>query len=103
MSSDEPRVFKMVRNHDETGVSGTGVVLDGIEYPNGMVAVCWRSKTPSVNVYRSFVEFKHLHIDAHPSNDTEIHWFTITEERPPDPAPPDSEEEEDETPDDPAP
>lgn len=73
--SDEARMFKMVRNADETGVSGTGVVLDGIEFPNGMVAVCWRSKTPSVNVYRSFVEFKHIHIDAHPSNDSEIIWL----------------------------
>lgn len=94
--TDEPRVFKMVRNHDETGVSGTGVVLDGVEYPNGMVAVCWRSKTPSVNVYRSFVEFKHLHIDAHPSNNTEIQWFGITEEQPRDPEP--EKEDDDDAP-----
>jgi len=83
--TNEARLFKMVRNNDETGVSGTGVVADGIEFPNGMVAVCWRSKTPSVNVYRSFVEFKHVHIDAHPSNDTEIHWSdedTETEKEP---------------------
>jgi hypothetical protein len=72
--SNEARLFTMVRNNDETGVSGTGVVLDGVEFPNGMVAVCWRSKTPSVTTFRSFVEFKHVHIDAHPSNDTEIHW-----------------------------
>jgi hypothetical protein len=75
--TDEARIFKMVRNGDETGVSGTGVVADGIEFPNGMVSVCWRSKTPSVNVYRSFVEFKHVHIDAHPSNDTEIKWAEV--------------------------
>ena len=79
--TDEARVFKMVRNADETGVSGIGVVADGIEFPNGMVSVCWRSKTPSVNVYRSFVEFKHVHIDAHPGNDTEIHWFQVSEEK----------------------
>lgn len=76
----EARLFTMVRNGDETGVSGTGIVADGIEFPNGMVAVCWRSKTPSVNVYRSFVEFKHVHIDAHPSNDTEIHWQKTVED-----------------------
>ena len=75
--TDHARLFQMVRNNDETGVSGTGVVADGIEFPNGMVSVCWRSKTPSVNVYRSFVEFKHVHIDAHPSNDTEIKWADI--------------------------
>ena len=77
----EARVFKMVRNADETGVSGTGVVGDGVEFPNGMVAFCWRSKTPSVNTYRSFVEFKHVHIDAHPNNDTEIHWFELREDK----------------------
>jgi len=66
--------FYMVRNADETGVSGTGRVLDGIVFPNGTVSVCWRSDTPSVNTYRSWVEFKHLHIDSHPTNNTEIHW-----------------------------
>jgi hypothetical protein len=34
----------------------------------GTVSVCGRSKTPSVNVYRSFVEFEHVHINVHPSN-----------------------------------
>lgn len=72
------RIFKMVRHYDETGVSGTGIVADGIEFPNGMVSVCWRSNTPSVNTYRSYVEFKHVHIDAHPSNDTEICWGDTT-------------------------
>lgn len=33
-----------------------------------------------MNTYRSFVEFKHVHIDAHPSNDTEIHWMTVAPE-----------------------
>lgn len=83
----DARMFTMVRIADETGVSGTGVVLDGIEFPNGMVAVCWRSKTPSVNVYRSFVEFKHIHIDAHPTNGTEIHWLESKESATPEPEP----------------
>ena len=39
-------------------------------------AVCYQTRTK--NVYRSFVEFKHVHIDAHPSNDTEIHWAEIS-------------------------
>jgi len=88
--TDAARMFQMVRNNDETGVSGTGIVADGIEFPNGMVAVCWRSKTPSVNVYRSYVEFKHVHIDAHPSNDTEIIWAEAEW-----PAPAEKEEEND--------
>lgn len=37
---DDARLFKMIRNNGETGVSGTGVVADGIEFSNGIVAVC---------------------------------------------------------------
>jgi hypothetical protein len=66
--------FYMVRNADETGVSGTGRVLDGVVFPSGSVSCCWRSDTPSINTYRSWVEFKHLHIDSHPTNGTEIRW-----------------------------
>jgi hypothetical protein len=68
------QTFHMIRNADETGVSGTGRVLDGVVFPNGMVAICWRSETPSMTQFRSFVEFRHVHIDAHPSNNTEICW-----------------------------
>ena len=35
------RRFKLVRNEDVSGVSGTGVVAEGIEWTNGNVSVCW--------------------------------------------------------------
>jgi hypothetical protein len=68
------RTFKMIRNADESGVSGTGHVLDGVEWHTGQVTVCWRTKTPSLGYYDSFQDFQTLHIDSHPTNGTEVVW-----------------------------
>jgi len=75
----EPRMFTMIRRFDTTGVSGTGRVLDGVIFHTGQVVVSWRSdldeSTPgysSICIYPSWEAFKHVHIDPHPENQTEI-------------------------------
>jgi hypothetical protein len=40
----EPRLFTMIRKNDESHVSGTGRVLDGVVFHNGKVVICWRSE-----------------------------------------------------------
>lgn len=35
------RMFQLVRDVDETGISGTGVVAEGIEFSDGVVALRW--------------------------------------------------------------
>lgn len=35
------RRFKLVRKEDESGVSGTGTVAVGVEFPNGYVELQW--------------------------------------------------------------
>lgn len=72
---DNPRPFTMVRNADETGVSGTGRVLDGVVFDDGVVVVHWRGRLRSTAVYPDFETFRAIHIDSHPSNDTELHWL----------------------------
>lgn len=65
----------MKRNNDESGVSGTGIVLDGVVFPNGKVTVCWRcvkTNASSISVFDSFEDFTKIHIDSHPTNGTEI-------------------------------
>lgn len=37
----EFRRFELVRHHDPTGVSGTGVVARGIEFPSGTAVIEW--------------------------------------------------------------
>ncbi len=70
------QIFTIIRNKDQSGVSGTGRVLDGVIFPNGKVVVCWRAKFNTVAVYESFEAFKYIHVDSHPSNNTEIIWLS---------------------------
>jgi hypothetical protein len=75
----EPRLFTMIRKSDESHVSGTGRVLDGVIFHNGRVVICWRSQEKnrhsSMGIYDSFEIFKSIHIDPHPTNQTEIVWL----------------------------
>lgn len=73
-----PRLFVMRRNADESGVSGTGMVLEGVEFSNGVVVVEWRSKKHpgSISIFSSFDAFEEVHITPHPTNGTEIIWLS---------------------------
>jgi hypothetical protein len=71
----DPQPFLMVRNKDETGVSGTGIVLEGCVFSDGSVAYTWRSGKKTMSWCISFESFRELHIDSHPSNETEIIWI----------------------------
>lgn len=80
---DEPRLFTMIRRADESGVSGTGRVLDGAVFHTGQVVVCWRSDLnidqpgfSSLAVYASWEAFLHVHVRPHPANATEIRFGT---------------------------
>ncbi|WP_206538991.1 hypothetical protein [Nocardiopsis lucentensis] len=42
-----PRRFRLIRTTDPTGVTGTGHVADGIQWPDGTATVRWRSARPS--------------------------------------------------------
>ena len=60
------RRFHLDRHQDETGVSGTGMVAQGVLFDNGKVALTWLTERPSVTVYDSLddVEAVHLHHGA---------------------------------------
>lgn len=67
-----PRLFSMVRQADESGVSGTGHVLDGVVWRDGKVCAAWDTENApgSVVVYDSYCDFKAIHVDQHPGNGT---------------------------------
>lgn len=76
-----PKTFLMNRKKDETGVSGTGVILEGVLFHNGKVVVCWKTEhrphgAASIGVYDSFDDFNEVHIVTHPGNETEVLWET---------------------------
>lgn len=81
----EPRVFTLVRHVDETGVSGTGRVLDGVLFHTGQVVVCWRTDLnpdrpgfSSLAIYPSWEAFLHVHVHPHPAGAAEIRFFDPT-------------------------
>ncbi|MBB4637490.1 hypothetical protein [Longimicrobium terrae] len=81
----EPHLFTLIRRIDETGVSGTGRILDGVVFHTGQVVVCWRtdeSETQpgfsSLGVYPSWEAFHHVHVAPHPAGSAEIEFLTGT-------------------------
>lgn len=50
------RCFTLHRVEDETGVSGTGVVAWGVEWPDGSASMRWIGETPSFISYEKGVE-----------------------------------------------
>ena len=47
----EHRRFVLQRDVDHTGVSGTGVVAEGVEFSTGVVALVWLSAWPTSVVF----------------------------------------------------
>ncbi|MNJ90177.1 hypothetical protein D3C87_77710 [compost metagenome] len=44
--------FYLQRNEDESGVSGTGIVVTGVEFPSGQVVIEWTaSPVKSITFY----------------------------------------------------
>ena len=45
------RPFQLWRAEDVTGVSGVGIVAEGVEFSDGVVALRWRGKWPTSVVF----------------------------------------------------
>jgi len=61
LSAPRARAFQLVRDEDETGISGTGVVAEGAEFSNGMCALCWLTAMHSVAVYPNIRQLVAIH------------------------------------------
>jgi|TARA_R110002020_G_scaffold6878_9_gene29181 hypothetical protein len=68
------RTFTVARRHDETGVSGEGVVIEGVTLATGQCMVHWLYPPPrgGIAIFDSMSDFVKVHIDPHPSNRTII-------------------------------
>ncbi len=47
------RRFHLKRVEDETGISGTGIVVEGVEFSDGSIALHWLTATSSWCFYNS--------------------------------------------------
>ncbi len=55
------RTFHLFRHYDESGVSGTGYVAEGVVFSNGWVALIWLSELPSMAFYPSIDAVEAIH------------------------------------------
>ena len=55
------RPFHLVRQEDVSGVSGTGIVAEGIQFSTGKCVLAWVTQYRSVAVYDSIEELEAIH------------------------------------------
>src|SRR3990167_4985696 len=68
------RRFQLFRKTDVTGLSGTGIVLEGALMSSGQIVVQWFGDAPSTTIHPSFEKFAKIHVHGHP-DDNEIVWL----------------------------
>lgn len=55
------RTFKLNRKQDATGVSGTGIVAEGVIFSTGWVALTWLTAVNSLVFYPSILNVEKIH------------------------------------------
>lgn len=55
------RRFELHRDVDETGISGIGVVAEGVQFTNGYCALTWLTLHTSVAFYPSIETLEAIH------------------------------------------
>lgn len=66
------RRFILLRHDDVTGVSGTGIVAEGVVFSDGAVAVRWPSDTPCTSAWE---DVNHVRIIHGHSGRTVVRWL----------------------------
>ncbi|WP_237706577.1 hypothetical protein [Kribbella flavida] len=72
-TKSKARRFQLVRHVDVSGISGTGVVAEGIEWSDGTVALRWCGQYPTTTVWQDGIPAL-LSIHGH-HGATTIHWL----------------------------
>lgn len=55
------KLFHLYRAEDFTGVSGTGPVVEGVQFSNGWCVIRWMSDRSTLGYYASLDDVKHIH------------------------------------------
>ncbi len=55
------RRFRLRRLEDETGISGVGVVAEGVIFSNGKCVMCWTTELVSIAIYDNVQTLEAIH------------------------------------------
>jgi len=64
--------FVLDRTEDPSGVSGTGMVAEGVQFTDGGVAMRWGTEYCSIGIYASIGDVEAIH--GH-GGSTQIRWL----------------------------
>jgi hypothetical protein len=78
--SQAPSRFFLKRLRDETGISATGRVGEGVLWQNGQVTFQWRPPMSTITVYKDFETFLGVHVRCHPSCNKVVVFDEINED-----------------------
>ena len=56
-----PRRFALVRNTDEKGMSGEGVVAYGVQFPSGQCAYRWNTDPGTIQLAKNIYDVQYIH------------------------------------------
>ena len=68
----EMRRFVLVREHDVSGVSGVGLVAEGVRFSNGVVSLHWLRDPGAIALYDTIGDLLAVH--GH-NGHTEVQWL----------------------------
>lgn len=68
----EPRIFVVDRRRDHTGISGIGVIAEGVQFTDGTVVIRWITETATTGIFDSIEDLRKIH--GH-KGDSVIRWF----------------------------
>ena len=66
------RRFVLNRRQDTSGISGTGIVAEGVQLSSGKCILSWYTRVSSVNIYESIEDLIFIH--GHGGNSV-IDWI----------------------------
>lgn len=55
------KIFYLKRIQDETGISGTGKVAEGVIFSNRKVVLTWLTNVTSIAMYESIGDVEYIH------------------------------------------
>lgn len=55
------KTFQLHRKRDVSGISGTGIVAEGVQFTDNTCVIRWFSKFPSTNIYASMTDLLNIH------------------------------------------
>lgn len=68
------RTFTVERGNDESGISGIGYVMEGVEFSDGSVVIRWNTVPGSTVHWHCFEDFWEVCVEGHPTNETIVRW-----------------------------